>query len=278
MNPIGSFNQNHDSPKWEFTDRPIAMTQMLPDTWNNSGFGIYGKWYQGPWMVGYELYLTGGFNDSIIDNSEGKTFLPAAKNNPSRFTASASGEPMYSGKITLRRDPVGELGISGIWDVYNTWEKEGAPIDQKRSLYVIDLDYKTILPVLHTSIITEWAWVNVQIPPDYTPQYASRQFGGFMDVVQPLFTCSLPGMENALVNLAVRLEYVDWNLGHFAATGTRMYNDLWSIMPAISLRPSSRTVIRFNYRYQMQRDITGNTIGATLGQTGAFSLGIASYF
>src|SRR3954467_11267315 len=24
MNPIGAFNQNHDGPKWEFIDRPIA--------------------------------------------------------------------------------------------------------------------------------------------------------------------------------------------------------------------------------------------------------------
>ena len=27
LNPIGSFNQNHDGPKWEFTNRPVAMTQ-----------------------------------------------------------------------------------------------------------------------------------------------------------------------------------------------------------------------------------------------------------
>ena len=26
MNPIGAFNQNHDGPKWEFVDRPIAAT------------------------------------------------------------------------------------------------------------------------------------------------------------------------------------------------------------------------------------------------------------
>jgi hypothetical protein len=32
MNPIGAFNQNHDGPKWEFVDRPISATQMLPAT------------------------------------------------------------------------------------------------------------------------------------------------------------------------------------------------------------------------------------------------------
>ena len=43
MNPIGSFNQNHDGPKWEFTDRPISSTQLLPATWSTAGFGLFGK-------------------------------------------------------------------------------------------------------------------------------------------------------------------------------------------------------------------------------------------
>ena len=95
LNPIGGFNENHDGPKYEFTDRPIAMTQMLPDTWNNPGFGLYGKKYSGHWMYGYEAYVTGGFNDSIINNSQGKTFLPAAKSSITRFNTSASGEPLH---------------------------------------------------------------------------------------------------------------------------------------------------------------------------------------
>ena len=81
LNPIGAFNQNHDGPKWEFIDRPISATQMLPATWSNAGFGLYGKHYNKDWMFGYEAYLSGNFDNSIIDNPENKTFLPAAKNN-----------------------------------------------------------------------------------------------------------------------------------------------------------------------------------------------------
>jgi hypothetical protein len=79
LNPIGAFNQNHDGPKWEFTDRPISSTQMLPATWSNAGFGLFGKKYANNWMFGYELYLSGGFDNSIIDNEHNRTFLPAAK-------------------------------------------------------------------------------------------------------------------------------------------------------------------------------------------------------
>jgi hypothetical protein len=254
------------------------MTQLLPDTWSNTGFGVYGKLYTGNWMFGYEFYLTGGFNDSIINNVQGKTFLPAAKGNPFRFTSSASGEPMYSGKISVKNDLIGELGISGMWDVYNTWLLEGTPIDNKRSLHVIDLDFNTTIPILKTHVITECVWINVQIPPDYTPEYASRQFGGFIDLVQPIVKGKIFDWDHAVINLALRSEYVDWNVGNFTATGTRMYNDLWSIMPALSFRPTQQTVLRFNYRHQIQRDITGNTIGATIGPTGGFSFGISTYF
>ncbi len=78
--------------------------------------------------------------------------------------------------------------------------------------------------------------------------------------------------------MAVRGEYVDWNVGKFAATGTREYNDLWSIMPAVSFRPTPQTVLRFNYRHQEARDITGSVIGATIGPTAGFSLGLSTYF
>jgi len=85
MNPIGAFNQNHDGPKWEFIDRPISATQMLPATWSNAGFGLFGKTFKNDWMFGYEFYLSGNFDNSIIGNTENKTFLPSAKNNPDRF-------------------------------------------------------------------------------------------------------------------------------------------------------------------------------------------------
>ena len=66
LNPIGAFNQNHDGPKWEFVDRPISATQMLPATFSNVGFGLYGKKYNKDWVFAYEAYLTNGFNDSSL--------------------------------------------------------------------------------------------------------------------------------------------------------------------------------------------------------------------
>lgn len=74
--------------------------------------------------------------------------------------------------------------------------------------------------------------------------------------------------------MACRIEYVDWNVGNFKETNTRIRDETWSIMPAISFRPSSQTVFRLNYRFQQQKDILNNAPSNLAG----FSFGISTYF
>ena len=274
MNPIGAFNQNHDGPKWEFTDRPISATQLLPATWSNAGFGLFGKMYSGDWMFGYEAYLSGGFDQSIIDNETNKTYLPASKNNLDRFEESASGSPLISGKIATRHNAIGEIGLSYMGGVYNTYQKDGLQLDDKRSCHIFAIDFNTTLPGSQTFITGEWTWVNVEVPENYSQQYGNKQYGGFVDLVQPILKRKFLGWDDAVFNIACRLEYVDWNVGSFIETGENISDDLWSIMPAISFRPTAQTVFRLNYRYQKQQDLLGNPAAIT----GGFSVGISTYF
>lgn len=274
LNPIGAFNQNHDGPKWEFTDRPISATQMLPATWSNAGFGLYGKQYTGDWMFGYEVYLSGGFDNSIIENPENRTFLPAAKENPERFEEIASGLPLVTTKVATRHAKVGEVGLSYMGGVYNQFQDDGIVLDTKRRVDVLALDISTQLPKVKTILIGEWAWVGVEIPTDYAQQYGNRQQGGYLDLIQPVIQRPMFGWSRAVLNLACRLEYVDWNVGKFRETQGNIADDLWSIMPGISFRPSSLTVLRLNYRYMKQRDVLGNPPATTAG----LSFGVSTYF
>ena len=274
MNPIGAFNQNHDGPKWEFIDRPISATQMLPATWSNAGFGLYGKHYSDKWMFGYEVYLSGNFDNSIIDNTENKTFLPAAKNNPDRFEEINSGLPLFTGKIAVRNNVIGELGLSYMGGVYNKFQEDGIQIDEKRRVDVFALDFNSTISTTKTYITGEWAWVKVNVPPTFTQQYGNKQQGGFLDIVQPVIRKKIFGWEKATLNIACRFEYVDWNKGVFTGTGKNIAEDTWSIVPAISFRPSTQTVLRLNYRYQQQRDLLGNPPAKTAG----FQFGLSTYF
>ncbi len=274
LNPIGAFNQNHDGPKWEFTDRPISATQMLPGTFSNAGAGLFGKKYSGKWMIGYEAYFSGSFDNSIIENSENKTFLPAAKDNEERFEEINSGLPLFTGKIAIRNSKIGELGLSYMGGVYNKYQDDGVIIDTKRRVDVYAIDFNTTLPKIKTFITTEVAWINVDVPSTYSQQFGSKQFGGFIDIVQPILKRKMLDWEKAQLNIACRLEYVDWNVGTFNETGENIGEDVWSIMPAISFRPTPQTVLRFNYRFQKQHDIFGNPPAHTAGP----SIGISSYF
>ncbi len=274
MNPIGAFNQNHDGPKWEFTDRPISSTQLLPATWSNAGFGLFGKTYKNDLMFGYELYLSGGFDDAIIDNEENKTFLPASKENEDRFEESASGTPLTTAKVAIRHNVFGEIGLSYMGGIYNTFQDDGIVLDEKRRLNVFAIDYNTTLPKTNTFFTGEWAWIFVDVPETYTQQYGNKQYGGFLDVVQPILKRKMFGWDNATLNLACRLEFVDWNVGTFNETGENIGDELWSIMPAISFRPTPQTVFRLNYRIQREIDILNNDPTKTSG----FSFGISSYF
>lgn len=158
--------------------------------------------------------------------------------------------------------------------IYNKFQDDGIVIDKKRRVAVFALDFNTTLPKIKTFITTEFAWIYVDVPETYSQQFGNKQKGGFIDIVQPILTKTILGWEKTTINIACRLEYVDWNVGKFKETGGNIGEDVWSIMPAISFRPTSQTVIRLNYRYLKQRDIFSNAPSITDG----FNMGISTYF
>ena len=274
MNPIGGFNQNHDGPKWEFIERPTMANEMLPATWSNAGFGLYGKTYKGNWIFGYETYLTNGFDNSIIDNTVGKTFLPATKENPERFEENNSGKPLVTGKIAIKNRKIGEIGLSYMGGIYNKFEEDGVTLDIQRRVDVFALDFSASIKKTGTYFVGEYAFILVNVPDTYTQQYGNKQQGFFLDIVQPIIRKEIFDWENASLNIAARLDYVDWNKGTFNETNTAIGDQVWAITPAISFRPSSQTVFRLNYRYSWQKDLINNPPGLTA----SWMFGFSTYF
>jgi hypothetical protein len=274
MNPIGGFNQNHDGPKWEFVERPDVAVNLLPATWSNAGFGLYGKTHKDNWIFGYEVYLTNGFDNSIIDNEENKTFLPAAKENEDRFEESNSGKALFTGKIAIKNRKLGEIGFSYMGGVYNKFEEEGLTLDKKRRVDVFAIDFKTTIKKTGSYIVGEAVLIKVDVPDTFTQQYGTKQVGAFIDVVQPILKRKVLDWDNATLNLAARFDYVDWNVGTFNETQTDIGDNLWAITPAISFRPSAQTVFRLNYRYQWQKDILNNSAA----KTATWLFGFSTYF
>ncbi|MFI5171729.1 MAG: hypothetical protein ACHQFW_05025 [Chitinophagales bacterium] len=274
LNPIGSFNQNHDGPRWDFIDRPISSTTILPATLSNAGFGLHGKLFKGNWVFGYELYLTNGFNDELISNTENRTSLSAGKSDPEKFEESNSGSPMFTGKIGIRNRMIGELGLSYMSGIYNKWMEDGLILDEKRSVNVFAIDFNTSLINQKLNITGEVAKVFVEIPEFYSPSYGTEQFGFFLDVTGTIIQRKIFDWEGSKINLVARFEYADYNEGTFIETGGNISDHVWAIVPGISFRPVGSTCLRFNYRYQEQTDLLGNPPAST----GIIQFGFATYF
>jgi len=274
LNPIGGFNQNHDGPRWDFIDRPISATTIIPSTLSNVGLGLHGKQVSRSWILGYEIYLTNGFDDKIISNEENRTSLAAGNSNPEKFEESNSGLPMFTGKLVFRNRNIGELGISYMTGVYNKYKEDGLILDSKRSLDVVAVDFNTSLAKNKLNITGEIAKVYVDVPETYSQTYGSEQFGGFIDFVGTIVQRAMMDWEKAKINLALRLEYADYNQGNFKETGENISDHIWSILPGIAFRPVGTTVLRFNYRYQHQTDLLGNPPA----KSGAIQFGFSTYF
>jgi hypothetical protein len=57
--PVGIINIYHEPPTFNGVDRPLVDTLVIPSTWREPGFGIFGELATG---VSYQLYFVNGLN------------------------------------------------------------------------------------------------------------------------------------------------------------------------------------------------------------------------
>ena len=137
---------------------------------------------------------------------------------------------------------------------------------------MIALDLKGKIAAL--SIKGEYVIILLDVPESAGQQFGEQQQGGFVDLTYPLVKRPILGHKNSVINASVRLEAVDYNVGTFDITNTSIGDDVLSIGPGLSFRPSPNTVFRANYRYRWIVDVLGNPAS----REAEFQFGVASYF
>lgn len=74
--PFGKFNLLHDSDIQDLTDRPLFARRLIPSTWTDAGFGLFGGFPVGEKMnlgilkdfyLNYEAYVVNGLDEDISD-------------------------------------------------------------------------------------------------------------------------------------------------------------------------------------------------------------------
>lgn len=269
--PIGAFNVNHDSPRWDFVDRPLVSTEIIPSTLSEVGFGVHGRLFPRGVTLTYDAYLTNGLSDGVILNDRGRTSFAAGKN-PAQFEKDNNGSPAFSGRLAVKQRRAGEFGVSYYGGMYNTYRVEGVVVDAARGLSIVALDGSSrVGPV---ELRGEFAYAVIDVPTDLQELFGSRQLGWHLDAVMPVFRPRIRGLPGATVNLDLRLERVDFNRGRFAGTGANIGDEISSVLVGASFRPAPGTVFKANYRRQWTRDLLNNAPA----RLGAIQFGIATYF
>jgi hypothetical protein len=268
---LGWFNQNHDAPKWDFVERPLVSTDIIPSTLSEVGAGIYGRAVAGGAVLSYDLYLTNGLGDGVLDNELGRTDIASGKDEE-QLGEDNNGSPALSGRVAARLPGLGEVGVSHYLAHYNTFRVEGVEVDERRALSISALDAGLELGAV--SVRGEAALARVDVPDGLSEVFGRSQWGAHLDVIVPVWRPAIEGYENAVLSLGLRLEHVDYNRGTFSSTGRSIGDEVTAIVPVLSFRPTAGSVLRANYRYHWIRDFAGNPRARLAG----FQLGIATYF
>ena len=269
--PLGYFNQNHDSPRWDFVERPLVSTDIIPSTLSEVGGGVYGRVGLGGLILSYDAYLTNGLTDAVVGNELGRTDIASGKSEEI-LAEDNNGSPAVSGRVALRGSSLGELGLSYYGGYYNAFRVEGTDVDERRWLGIAALDFGG--SVGPADVRGEFAYASVDVPPGMAELFGDAQWGGHVDVTLPVWRPRIAGYQGAVVAASLRLERVDYNVGTFTSTGDAIGDEVTAVVPGISFRPSAGTVFRANYRYHWIRDFVGNPTNRMAG----FQLGFATYF
>lgn len=269
--PIGYLNQNHDSPRWDLVDRPFVTTGVIPTTLSEVGFGAHGKFPSGRFVLSYDAYLTNGIGASVVGNETGRTDIASGKN-PEAFGEDNNGSPAFSARIAARRTDIGEVGISYYGGHYNSFRLDGVEVDDRRWLSITAIDFGG--SVGPAQVRGEVAFASIDVPTSLGEIHGSRQWGGHVDVIVPIWEPLIRGYPDAILSAGVRLEAVDFNRASFESTGASIGDEVSAIVPTVSFRPTAGTVFRANYRYHWITDFQGNEAARLAG----FQFGFATYF
>ena len=271
LTPLGYMNQNHDSPRWDFVERPLVTTDIIPSTLSEVGFGAYGTFASGELVFSYDAYLTNGLGAAVLTNETGRTDIPSGKDEE-LFGEDNNGSPALSGRFAVRHAGLGEVGVSYYGGYYNDFQVEGEQVDAKRWLGIAALDFGG--DIGPASIRGEVVYASVDVPASLSEVHGDTQWGAYLDVLVPVWRPSFLGYTDAVVTAGLRLETVDYNVGTFSSTGSNIGDQVTGIVPSISFRPTSDTVFRVNYRYHWATDFQGNDPARIAG----LQFGFATYF
>lgn len=270
--PLGYFNQNGDAPTSDFIDFPLSSTTIIPSRFSDVGFGATGYIdLHKQFVLTYELYAVNGLQNEIIDNDLPRTAINLGTST-NVFRADNNDKLSYTGRVGVHLKALGELGFSYYGGAYNTTLIDETEIDDSRKLSIMALDGQ--FAIANVSVKGEFVLANIDVYEGLGQLFGSKQIGYHVEASYPILSqIQLLGNPNNQLNLALRYEKADYNVGLFEQTSTNIFDDITYLRVGLALRLGSKSVVKANYTYMWEKDILGNS-----AKTGGIQFGMATYF
>jgi hypothetical protein len=261
LSPLGRFNLAHDSPRNEFTDRPLVSTEIIGTALTEPGAGLLGAVdFAGVGRVTWEAYAVNGFHEGVITQSPDGTRIPAGKKNIHDENAS----PAFVGRLSWSTGPDFEIGVSGHRGAYNTFEQAGESVDRRRDIRITALDASATAAGIEFS--GEALLAGIDVPEGLQDIYASRQRGIYIQAVRRFGANWIRAMPNSFFETGVRYDGVDFDADLDGDSSQR-------VTAGLNFRPSEDVALKLNLIRGRVRDRFNNA-----GEQIGVLVSVASYF
>ncbi len=235
LSPLGRFNLSHDSPLNEFTDRPLAATEILGVALSEPGVGILGQFPAGrAGRVTYELYATNGFHDGVISSAEDGTRIPAGRRN----FEDNNGSPAVVSRIAWSPKLGYELGLSVHHGAYNVYNADGMEIDQRQDVSIGVADFEA--DVAGVRVSGEYATAQVDVPAGLAGTYATRQRGLYLEGIREFGRGLVRTIPGSFFALKARYDVVDFDTH-------RVGRSVEQLTVGVNFRPTRDSVLKLDY-------------------------------
>ena len=259
--PLGRFNLSHDSPRNEFTDRPIVSTDIVGTALTEPGIGVLGSLGVGrAGRLTYEAYAVNGFHDGLLNQSREGVRVPAGKKN---FEDNNSS-PAAVGRLGWIPSFGYEVAVSGHHGAWNRFVIDGEQVEDRLDLTLLAIDGEAT--VGGVTLSGEAVRASIDLPPTLPGIFATRQHGLYLQAVKEFGSGWVRTMPDSFFEVGARFDAVDFDLDETGDSRKR-------VTLGLNFRPSRDVVLKLDYIRGRTRDRFN-----TAGEEAGILFSIASYF
>jgi hypothetical protein len=244
--PWGRYNQYHDDPLQDLTDRPLVSRYIGGVAAQQAGVAVDGSLDVGSgWFVDYDVCLVQGFHDGFSTDNGVRDARPSfrADNNDNK---QAFGRVVATPPLSF----VDVLEFGGSF-AYGEWDDGSDLADYG---WGVELFVKRG----RFRLTGEYMWLRVEQPGTALPTDPGKQSGWYVEAAYDFFPATWRGKHVLLTNessftFVVRVEGLDLN---HETTGTAFRDDITQVTIGFCFRPVRRTVVKVSYTF-VDSELTG---------------------